>query len=623
MKQFVLVVLLMPLYIFAQEGTIVFEKVFHDFGLIEEERGMVIAEFPFANTSKRKYKIAETKSSCGCTTIGEPKGFILKGDTNSIIVGYNPLGRAGKFNKTVEIVFEDNKGERIKRFLKIKGVTVSLTAKNTLKPVDSSQKERNVIYYYQQKKIDKKLDTKAEGYKQLLETATKVALMHGKVNLLITIYHLNPSYDFEKILLDTYDNVRLDLMERGIPDNRIIFLDPVVELSSKDEYLQVSLINTGSYTLEKKEGIVRYVEGDSVVRKDNVEFYIQIGAFKKKKKSSEFDSFGTTREYRDNGIYRYRVGTYPNLVKAKETLKLIKEKGYKDAFILAKNNDERITIAEADSIVHNQVVEKNPEVFHFSQMALPIYMQYFTNGLRDIDTASKQYKIFLDNLALYAKGNEDKMELILVSSASKWKYPSDKFENRYIARLRGENSIKTLKNDLEKNGVNIEKIEIDIEDKVIGPPMNKRNYKPLFYKQFQYLKIIPVYKVAKENNFVEGYIHYYKDIEEAINPRDYDFTTFIDRLVAEIYKNGVAKISLEGSSSKTGKSPLYAKEKLAYVRIEDLKLNIERALYKRGVNPQRLEVVEEITLVQGPEKGEGTEEEYRKAQYVKAIILNK
>ncbi len=623
MKRLILVLLFMPFYLLAQEGTIVFEKVFHDFGLIEEERGMVIAEFPFVNTSKRKYKIVETKSSCGCTTIGEPKGFILKGDTNSIIVGYNPLGRAGKFSKTVEIVFEDNKGERVRRFLKIKGVTVSMTAKNTLKPVDNSQKERNVIYYYQQKKIDKKIDTKADGYKQLLETATKVALMHGKVNILITIYHLNPSYDFEKILLDTYDNIRLDLMEKGVPDNRIIFLDPVVELSSEDEYLQVSIINIGSYTLEHKEGIVRYVDGDSVVRVNNVEFYIQIGAFKKKKKASEFDSFGTTREYRDNEIYRYRVGTYPNLAKAKETLKLIKEKGYKDAFILAKNNDERITIAEADSIVRNQVIEKNPEVFHFSQLSLPIYMQYFTNGLRDIDTTSEQYKIFLDNLALYTQGNEDKIKLIVVSSASKWKYATDRFENRYIARLRGENSAKTLRDDLKAKGVNIEEIEVEIEDKVIGPPMNKRNYSALFYKQFQYLKIIPVYKITSEDNFTEGYIHYYKDIEEAINPRDYDFTTFIDRLVTEIYKKGVVKVSLEGSSSKTGRSPIYVKEKLAYVRIEDLKLNIERALYKRGINPQRFEVVEEITLVQGPEKGEGTEEEYRKAQYVKAIILNK
>ncbi len=518
----------------AQEKSTVFNRVLHDFGLIEEERGMVITEFKFSNQSKEKFKIVDSKSSCNCTVIGVSNQEIKKGDTLTATVSYDPTGLPGRFNKSIELTFEGKKGRRIKRYLTIKGVTVSLTAKNLLLKTDSLQKEINVIYSYRQNKIGKKIDVKNEDYIALIKKATQLALMHKSVRILITIYNKEADYAFEKLLKDSYNKINKDLINEGIPEQNIIFLDPKVELSSQDEYLQVALINKDSY----------------VTPKLNEDVIAQVST------------------YRDG-------------------------------------KEKTISINSAQ------------------QNALPIYFQYFRGGLRDIDTASSNFKLFFNELTEQIKDKEDLVELLIVSSASNWVYSSDKFDNQYIATLRGDKSTETLKKQLKIAGIDVEKLSFSKNTKIIGPKMNKRNYVPYFYRKFQYLKIIPVYKVdAKDVRGASGFIHYYKSSVEALETNTKPFYSFINQIEYLIKTQGFAKIKLEGSSSHTIIKTYHSNEKLAYVRIEDLKENIEKALYKRGVNPQRLEVIEEIVLVQGPAYGKGSPEEYKKVQYVKALLVD-
>lgn len=113
----------------------------------------------------------------------------------------------------------------------------------------------------------------------------------------------------------------------------------------------------------------------------------------------------------------------------------------------------------------------------------------------------------------------------------------------------------------------------------------------------------------------------YKQSAEALNPRSKAFYKFVDQLVYYIENEGSVQVRLEGASSRIGKSTNDTKMKLAYTRIEDLKDNLERELYKRGINPQRMIIEEETTLITGPDKNLGSPEDFRKAQYVKAIIV--
>ena len=450
------------------------------------------------------------------------------------MVAYDPTGLPGKFSKSIEVVFQDTKGKTIRRYLTIKGLTVSLTAKHFLAHKDTLQKEKNVVYYYQQKELGKKLNVKDKAYKEFIQKATKVALMHKKVKILITIYHKEPDFAFEKILKDAYHNVVKDLTEEGIPEQNIIFLDPMAELSSDKNYLQLSVVNQDSYTI-------------------------------------------------------------PSL--------------------------GEIVLAEVPTIIDGK--EKKMRINSAQQLALPVYFQYFTNGLRDIDTSSQQFKQFLEELTIQIKGKEKLIGFLIVSSASKWVYASDKFDNKYIATLRGNNSTQTFKDFLQQKGLEVNDFSFEKEIKVIGPSMNKRNYVPFFYRKFQYLKIIPFYKVeVKDKRGAEGYIHFYDEGMETLNPNEKSFLSFVNQIEYLIKTQGYAKIKLEGSSSKVTMKGAYANEKLAYTRIENLKDNLERELYKRGINPQRLEVVEELTFVQGPEPKVGEPHEYKKAQYVKAVLVN-
>ena len=531
---FLVAFLVFFLTVLSQEGTVVFDRVLHDFELIEEERGVVITEFFFTNTSKDKYQVTGTKSSCACATMGVSDKPFEKGDTLSLMVAYDPTGLPGKFNKSIEVSFLSSKGVEIKRFLSIKGITVSLSAKESLTKKDPSQKEKNVSYYYKQPEVDKTINDKSADYKTFIERATKVALMHKKVKILITIYHPEADYAFEKLLRNAYETVNKDLLAEGLPEQSIIFLDPKVELSSQDKYLQVSIINESSYLM-------------------------------------------------------------PNL----------QENILAEVPIMLNGKQQRLQINSAQ------------------QMALPIYFQSFRDGLRDIDTNSVQFQDFLAELANQIRGKEELIDLIVISSASKWVYATDDFDNHYIASLRCDNSLQTLKNQLQNKRLNTDKLTTTKQVKVIGPAMNKRNYVPFFYRKFQYLKIIPVYKIeTKEVKGATGFVHYYKESEEALDPRQKKFYSFVDQLVYLIQNEGSVKVRLEGSSSKTGKSLQATKEKLAYTRIEDLKANIERELYKRGVNPQRMIVVEEQASLQGPEPKDGTVQEFLKAQYVKAIIVD-
>ncbi len=535
MRFFILIGIVLSFFVsLAQQGTIVFDRVLHDFQLIEEERGVVITEFQFTNTSKEKFQVVDTKSSCACATMGVSKDYIERGDTLSLLVAYDPTGLPGKFNKSIEVSFKSNKGREIKRYLSIKGVTVSLVAKSMLARKDTLQKEKNVAYYYKQEEVEKKINSKTADYSLFINRATKVALMHKKVKLLITIYHPEADYAFEKILRNSYESIQKDLMEQGIPEQGIIFLDPIVELSSQDKYMQVSIISEGGYsTPDLNENIL-------------AEFLVNVDGEKR-------------------------------------------------------------------SLPINSA----------QQMALPIYFQYFRGGLRDIDTTNAAFEEYLEELINQIKGKEELIELKVISSASKWKYASDKFDNDYIANLRGKNALNTLQRILKERGLEVNKMASNIYVKVIGPEMNKRNYVPFFYRQFQYLKIIPVYKVkAKENNGANGYMYTYKQNAEALNPRSKQFYAFVDQLAYFIETEGTVQIRLEGAASSVGKASLNTKEKLAYTRVEDLKDNLERELYKRGINPQRMMITEELHHVREPVSGEESSiDSFKKTQYVKAIIV--
>jgi N-acetylmuramoyl-L-alanine amidase len=80
-----------------------------------------------------------------------------------------------------------------------------------------------------------------------------------------------------------------------------------------------------------------------------VKFQVQILTSSKplNKKSSEFKGLDKVDEYISGSVYKYLAGSTPNFQEAKDMQKILREMGFKDAFIVAFENGKKLDLNEA------------------------------------------------------------------------------------------------------------------------------------------------------------------------------------------------------------------------------------------------------------------------------------
>ncbi len=94
---------------FAQvNNAIVFDKMIHDFGNVNEESNEVSCVFTFKNISDQPIKILRVETSCGCTTPQYSKEEINPGDSGIIKAVYGTRGRPNSFNKNLYVHFSNS-----------------------------------------------------------------------------------------------------------------------------------------------------------------------------------------------------------------------------------------------------------------------------------------------------------------------------------------------------------------------------------------------------------------------------------------------------------------------------------------------------------------------------------
>ena len=82
---------------------ITFDKVFHDFGMVNEGE-IVKTIFKFTNTSENDLYIVDALGSCGCTVPKYPKNVPIKpGQTGEIEVNFDTNGRPDLQQKMVKV----------------------------------------------------------------------------------------------------------------------------------------------------------------------------------------------------------------------------------------------------------------------------------------------------------------------------------------------------------------------------------------------------------------------------------------------------------------------------------------------------------------------------------------
>ena len=125
MKAYRLVVILVVCFLIsslnlnAQVAIVEFEKLRHDFGVINEKDGIVSYNFKFKNKGNIPLVISTVKATCGCTTPEWSKDPVLPGESGVIKAEYNPYNRPGVFDKNLT-VFANIEGGTIQ--LKIHGI---------------------------------------------------------------------------------------------------------------------------------------------------------------------------------------------------------------------------------------------------------------------------------------------------------------------------------------------------------------------------------------------------------------------------------------------------------------------------------------------------------------------
>jgi len=104
----------------AKTDSIVFDKMVHDYGTIEQG-GDGNCEFTFTNTGDEPLVLSGVRASCGCTLPEWPKEPIAPGKTGVIKVKYDTR-RVGPINKVVRVT---SNAENANVVLRITGSVVA------------------------------------------------------------------------------------------------------------------------------------------------------------------------------------------------------------------------------------------------------------------------------------------------------------------------------------------------------------------------------------------------------------------------------------------------------------------------------------------------------------------
>jgi hypothetical protein len=97
--------------LFASEpikSALIFQKTTHDFGHIDEERGIVTCKFDGVNTSNSTIEVLKIATTCGCTTAKYSQKVVEAGENFSFEVTFNPLGRPGRIDKEIFLHVSDS-----------------------------------------------------------------------------------------------------------------------------------------------------------------------------------------------------------------------------------------------------------------------------------------------------------------------------------------------------------------------------------------------------------------------------------------------------------------------------------------------------------------------------------
>ncbi|MCK4638298.1 MAG: N-acetylmuramoyl-L-alanine amidase [Bacteroidales bacterium] len=124
------------------------------------------------------------------------------------------------------------------------------------------------------------------------------------------------------------------------------------EIEAYNKPLQPIVSNVQKKNPDESNKNKNYKDSENKPFDPGLIFCVQIKSSKKEIKlnAKEFKGLEDVRKYFHNGLYKYIIGNEKSLKSANELKKKVKNKGFKDAFVVAFFNGERISMTKAKKL---------------------------------------------------------------------------------------------------------------------------------------------------------------------------------------------------------------------------------------------------------------------------------
>ena len=254
---------------------------------------------------------------------------------------------------------------------------------------------------------------------------------------------------------------------------------------------------------------------------------------------------------------------------------------------------------------------------------LPTYKTEMLSDNEELDTNSVDFKHFWNNLIEYPRSS-NYITLLLESSTSHYN-TSITEDPLFKARQKSLKASELIKTKFFKETGDT--IHIEIKNVVLGPRYNKKEYLIEDYMQYEYIKLVPVYKNRRKlpmarlssRPYIVNYDYYFIGVDT----NSFVFKKFAQYLIYEIQTRGILELKVESSVSNIPVNKQRSNSYLAYKHLDESKKRLNNYLKNRLVDPNRLLISEERILVQGiPYNKNIPIVRYKKFQYITFVPSN-
>lgn len=619
----------------------------HDFGDIFEEKGVVYAEFELINPYRDTIHIKSIETSCGCTAILSKDTIIKPLSSISLNVSYDPKGRVGLFYKSVKIETITGQSEHNTLYLKISGNVVS-KVKNSQPNPSLIEYEVAPIYFYPITQFD----TSYLDFNFIIDFINDITYevdyyQFSKVGFKIKVREKRNIEEIEYLIRFSKYKFLREMDERGYGKTRLFFSEPIYILDETIPSWSLGEIKVYSINYNKDELAQSQVKLTNVNDIDNNVYILNIKSaspfnldsinnqinFKVLEQKLLQDSilvlnvdYKVPESYDLKKKLKFEESLYKMVYKRlKSTTGISKEElVFKfDSIQTHASTNHYIRIWQSNDLESNTNVTYQVKQDYIISPLLPTYKTKMFSKDDNLDTNSTEFKHFWSNLISYPRSSN--YITLLIESSTSYYAKSTNQDPMYNARQKSIKASELIQNKFIKETGDT--IHIEIKNIVLGPKYNKKEFTIEDYMQYEYIKLIPIYKNKRQLPIskisVRPYIVNYDYYFVGVDTNSFVFRKFAKYVIYEIQTKGIIEIKTESSASNIPVDRYKSNTYLAYKHLDESKKRLREYLKKRLVDPNRLLISEERILVQGiPYDKKTPIVRFKKFQYVTFVPVD-